>query len=95
MEPGPLFNHHSMTRKPNRYAALTAARKSDCSAITPDAVALLDLPQLNQLLRELGERKAPFTVMDLVLDEIRLLQNLHSTPTTTFPLKSTSTRATH
>ncbi len=60
-----------MTRKPNRYAAITAAKKNHWSAITPDALVNLDLRQLNELLRELGERKAPFAVMDLVQDEIK------------------------
>ena len=89
-----------MTRKPNRYAAITAAKRNDWSAITPDTLFNLDFRQLNQLLRELGERKAPFAVMDLVQDEIRhcqnqLHQNRNSTPITCLPLKSTSTRARH
>ena len=64
-----------MTRKDNRYAAIAAARKGEWSAITQSTLTGLDLRQLNQLLRELGERKAPFAVMDLVHDEIRHCQN--------------------
>ena len=64
-----------MTRKDNRYAAIAAARRSDWSSITPNTLTGLDIRQLNQLLRELGNRKAPFAVMDLVHDEIKHCQN--------------------